>query len=136
MAIDWRRSLAAAIESALESPPQPPAAPARKKPRLSGGRAVLLGAGLFTAGRFAMRGRGRDLLESLQDRLEGVGVGVGGGSEPEDDYDDEAEHIEEFDQPQDAEQPEDDVEQEAQDEEDPFTPPRARRPPARSRGRQ
>jgi hypothetical protein len=68
MAIDMRRVVLAAVQAALEEPEPGPARKKRKK-RLSGGRAVLIGAGLMTAGRLAAAGRGRGMLESLQERL-------------------------------------------------------------------
>jgi hypothetical protein len=70
MAIDMRRVVLAAVQAALEEPdPGAGRQKKKKKKRLSGGRAVLIGAGLMTAGRLAASGRGRGMLESLQQRL-------------------------------------------------------------------
>ena len=55
----------AAIDEARAAPP-----PKAKKRKLSGGRAVLLGAGLVTAGRIAAGPRARQLLGGLADRIE------------------------------------------------------------------
>jgi hypothetical protein len=66
--VDIRKVLRAAAEAALEEP-----SPATsKKPRLSTGRALLLGAGAITAGRLLAR-RGDGVLQSLQGRLAGLG---------------------------------------------------------------
>jgi hypothetical protein len=94
--IDIRRVVLAAVQAALEEP-SPPAP--KKKSKLSGGRAILLGAGVVTAGRLAA-GPGRDLVESLQRRLdEGRASGddeAADGDEFDSDYVD-AEHEEEDD---------------------------------------
>lgn len=65
MPIDMRRVIRAAVEAALEDPvPQP-----RRKRRLTSGRAVLLGAGLMTAGKLATSARGRELFGTIKDRV-------------------------------------------------------------------
>lgn len=66
-----QRIVIAAVQAAINearSTPQP--APKNKKRTLSAGRAVLLGAGLMTAGRVAAGPRARQLLGGLADRLE------------------------------------------------------------------
>jgi hypothetical protein len=68
MAFDARRVIVAAVEAALDDGVSA-AKPDKKRSRLSGGRAFLLGAGLVTAARLASGSRGRELLESVQDRL-------------------------------------------------------------------
>jgi hypothetical protein len=139
MAIDVRRVALAAVEAAFDEQRQEP----KKKRRLPAGRALLLGAGLMTAGRVAMRGRGGGLLESLQQRLADLederddGAGAAEdfegqedfedeeGAEPEDyedeDYEDEApEDYEEEEEPEEGEEdePEDYEEDEPEDYED------------------
>jgi hypothetical protein len=57
----------AAIDEARATPPSRP-----KKRKLSAGRAVILGAGLVTAGRIAAGGRGRELFGGLAERIEGL----------------------------------------------------------------
>src|SRR6476619_5245215 len=68
MAIDVGRVVQAAIEAATQGPISDGEAKA-PKPRLSAGRALLIGAGLVTVGRLAAP-RGREMLSSLQQRLE------------------------------------------------------------------
>jgi hypothetical protein len=86
MPIDMRRPLRAAIEAALdEALADPP-----KKRHGGTGRALLIGAGLVTAGRLVVGGRGRDMLEALQQRLPDHG-------QPRMD-DDELDEDEEFDE--------------------------------------
>jgi hypothetical protein len=70
MAIDTRKVILAAVEAALDdvmSAAKPE--PRRGQSRMPAGRAVLLGAGVMTAARFATSGRGRQLVESVQGRL-------------------------------------------------------------------
>ena len=71
MASDLQASLIRLAETALQpsrsAPPPAPAPP--RKPRLSTGRAVLLGAGLATVGRALVVARGRDMLDSARQRL-------------------------------------------------------------------
>lgn len=111
MGIDMRRPLIAAIEAALDeinsSPPQ-------KKHKGGAGRALLVGAGLVTAGRLAMSARGRGLLESLQERLptEAIPHMHGDDESREDDA--------EFDEPEDEEDEDfdDEADEEPEGEED------------------
>jgi hypothetical protein len=68
MPIDMRRVIRAAVEAALEDPvPRP-----RRKRRLSTGRALLVGAGLITAGKLATSSRGREVFGTLRDRVEDI----------------------------------------------------------------
>src|SRR5438067_906169 len=69
MAVDLQRVVKAAVDALLQ---QPTAQPDVKKPRrrLSGGRALLIGAGVVTAGRLVAGPKGREMLESLQQRIE------------------------------------------------------------------
>lgn len=64
MPFDVRRVLRAAMEAALEEPPPLPTK--KKKRRLPAGRALILGAGLATAGRLAASQRGQALLGSVR----------------------------------------------------------------------
>lgn len=121
MAIDLRRTLLAAAEAALEDvlgDSEPSNGKQRKLPHLKRGRALLLGAGLMTAGRLAVAARGSGALDSIRERLaeyEAVHLGRG-GEEPDDeefDEDEEFEGDEDFD---DAEEPEAEVEDEPEDE--------------------
>lgn len=66
--VDVRRVIRAAVDAALEDPvPQP-----ERKRRLSGGRVLLLGAGLMTAGKLAASSRGREVFGTIRDRMEDV----------------------------------------------------------------
>jgi hypothetical protein len=74
--VDMRRVVIAGLEAAIEEAKgssSPAKAknrqPAGKKRGLPAGRALLIGAGLVTAGRLAAASRGREMLESLRDRL-------------------------------------------------------------------
>ncbi len=74
MAIDLSRIIQAAAQSALED--KSPTSKNRKqgseqgdKRGITAPRAFLIGAGLVTAGRLVAGSRGRDMLESLQERL-------------------------------------------------------------------
>ncbi len=66
MAIDMRRPLFAAIQAALD---EVQAESHKKRHGVGAGRALLIGAGLYTAGRAVTRGRGRGLLDAIQQRL-------------------------------------------------------------------
>lgn len=66
--VDMRRVIRAAVDAALEDPVRQP----QRKRRLSGGRVVLLGAGLMTAGRLAASSRGREVFGTIRDRMEDV----------------------------------------------------------------
>lgn len=70
MPIDLQRILEAAAKAAVEQSAQP-ARPSLKpkKRRLSTGRAMLLGAGLATAGRLVVSHKGRDVLGRVQERI-------------------------------------------------------------------
>jgi hypothetical protein len=91
MAIDIRRIALATAEAVLKdlggqdqqddsSGRSQQAAPKPKKTGLSAGKAMLLGAGVITAGRAAMRARGGGLLDSLQERLSGLDEEDGDGA--------------------------------------------------------
>jgi hypothetical protein len=68
MPVDMRRVIRAAVDAALEDPvPQP-----QRKRRLSGGRVLLLGAGLMTAGKVAASSRGAEVFGTIRDRMEDV----------------------------------------------------------------
>jgi hypothetical protein len=78
MAIDTRRVILAAVEAAIDdisSAASKPAKATKKKAKggesrkLPAGLAILLGAGVVTAARVAGGSRGRELLESAQQRL-------------------------------------------------------------------
>jgi hypothetical protein len=68
MPIDMRRVIRAAVDAALEDPAPRP----RRKRRLSTGRALLVGAGLITAGKLAASSRGREVFGTLRDRVEDI----------------------------------------------------------------
>jgi hypothetical protein len=109
MPIDLRRPLRAAIDAALD---EALADPPKKKRHGGTGRALLIGAGLFTAGRLVVGGRGRDMLQAIQQRLPDVGQASADDDQPEDDED-----FDEYgDEPQD--EAEDDFDEEPQDEAD------------------
>ena len=65
--IDMRRVIRAAVDAALEDPVPPP-----RRKRLSTGRALLVGAGLMTAGKLVASSRGREMLGTLRDRVEDI----------------------------------------------------------------
>jgi hypothetical protein len=88
MAIDVGRVVQAALEAATQAPSSDGEAKT-PKPHLSGGRALLLGAGLVTVGRLAAP-KGREMLGSLQERLEeSEADGEDEELETDEDYDDE-----------------------------------------------
>jgi hypothetical protein len=69
MPIDIGRIVVAAIEAATQ-PQQPPAPPPKsRKPRLSTGKAMLVGAGVVTAGRLIAGPKAREMLGSVQQRI-------------------------------------------------------------------
>jgi hypothetical protein len=119
MPIDLRRPLHAALDAALVEIADGAQAQNRR-PRLGGGRAILLGAGLAAAGRLALSSSGREMLEFLTERLP---QGVLDGDEPDDDLDEEDDDLDEEDEPSAAEEdqplPEDDDEPPAEDENEP-----------------
>ncbi len=87
----------------------------KKKKRarlLSPKRAVIAGAALMTAGRLAWSSRGRGLLDSLEERLSGLGEG-GTDEEAIEEFDKD----EEFDEPEAEEEPEDEPEAEEEPDE-------------------
>ncbi len=70
MPIDLQRILESAAKAAVEQAAQ--AAPGSRKPkkrRLSTGQAMLLGAGLATAGRLVVTHKGRDMLRRVQGQI-------------------------------------------------------------------
>jgi hypothetical protein len=147
------------VQSVLGAILQPPSGESQKETQSSGlstGRAVLLGAGLFAAGRLTA-GRGGGVIGSLQDRLEGSLNGdddeyeepEGYEDQDEDDQEDyDEDEDEEFDDPEgeededfndgDIEDPEgyeDDDEEyddEEEDDEDDAKPRRRRRTRSRA----
>jgi hypothetical protein len=149
MAADLRSVVLKVAKSALEqsgSQPPPPE-PKQKKPMLSTGRAILLGAGLATAGQALVTARGRELVGSVRERLQDQ------DGQEEEQYDEpEAEEDEDFDDEDNADEPEaeedtdepeaeeDDDEPEAEEDEDfdeEDEPPRRRqrsRSVSRNRG--
>jgi len=148
MPIDMRRVIRAAVDAALEEPvPQP-----RRKRRLSTGRALLIGAGLITAGKLAASSRGREVFGALRDRVEGVEDRLPGSDEDlledEEELDEQEELDAEEEEPQDeavddefeGEEP-GDWDEEAADEDKPEPEleedekPRRKAPTRRGRGR-
>lgn len=124
MAIDLRQIAKAALDATGTEPPAP-ATP--KKPHLSMGRALLLGAGLMTAGRLVAGPKARGVLESVQSRIEDSDwYRELEQPEFEDDHDDqpEAEAGEEFEDEEpyededDAQEDEDEPQAEYDDEEE------------------
>jgi hypothetical protein len=98
--IDMRRVIRAAVDAALEDPvPRP-----RRKRRLSTGRALLVGAGLMTAGKLAASSRAREAFGTLRDRVEDIEDRLLGSDDdlPEDEgeLDEEELDAEEEDEPQ------------------------------------
>jgi len=85
MPMDMRRPLIAAIQAALD---EVQAEPPKKHRGVGAGRALLLGAGLYTAGRVVVSGRGRGMMDALQQRLPDLD-GSGDDSDDADDVDDE-----------------------------------------------
>ncbi len=70
MAIDTRRVILAAVEAAFDDVASAAPKAVKKGGRgLPAGRAFLLGAGMMTAARLATGTRGRQLVESAQERL-------------------------------------------------------------------
>jgi hypothetical protein len=129
MPIDLRRPLRAAIEAALD---EALADPPKKKRHGGTGRALLIGAGLFTAGRLVVGGRGRDMLQAIQQRVPDLGQASADGDQPQDDedfdeYGDEPEDEadEEFD-----EEPEDEADEDVEDEPEDETNEDVDEPPA------
>src|SRR5690348_15053250 len=84
MAIDTSRVVLAALEAGLEEAKRTGRS---KRRRFRGVRAVLVGAGVLGAGRFASSARGRELLGSLQERLSELDLGTLVGDEGLQDHD-------------------------------------------------
>lgn len=111
MPIDTRKVILAAVEAALADDDSD----TKKKQRgrgLSAGRALLVGAGLMTVGRLAVGSRGREVMETLQERLgefeDRFLSDDEESEEPEDEADDE-EHLDEGDEDEESEQDEEEV---------------------------
>jgi hypothetical protein len=86
MAIDLGRVVQATVEAATQdSPPKPEP----KKPHLTVGRSILLGAGIVAAGRLIAGPKGRELFGSVQERIQDADW-YEQDEEPED-FDDEEE---------------------------------------------
>ena len=70
MPIDIQRILESAAKTAVEQGAQAARAPSKpEKRRLSTGKAMLLGAGLATAGRLVVTHKGRDMLRRVQRQI-------------------------------------------------------------------
>jgi hypothetical protein len=89
--IDLQRILEAAAKAAVE---EQAASRRTKKRRLSTGRAMLLGAGLATAGRLLVGHKGRDVLGRVQERIADFKSVEDGEPEAAEDYEDELEDYE------------------------------------------
>ena len=138
MAIDIRRVLQAAFEAATQQTPSQ-SEPKPRKPHLSAGKGLLLGAGVVTVGRLVAGSKGQELLGSLQQRIEEYVEEP--EAEDEEDFEDEeeseepeAEDEEDFEDEDDIEEPEAEDEEDFEDEQEDEEPPRERRR-ARSRER-
>jgi hypothetical protein len=68
--IDVRRVIRAAADAALDAALEDPVPPPGRKRRISAGRALLMGAGVMTAGKLAASSRGREVFGTLRDRVE------------------------------------------------------------------
>jgi hypothetical protein len=140
MAIDLSRVVQAALEAATQG--QSPDDDAKqRKPHLSAGRALMIGAGLVTVGRLAAP-KGREVLDLLQHRLgESESEPDDEMQETEEDFDEEpeGEGEEDFDEEEeeyDDEEPEGEGEEdfdEEVEEDDDERPRRRTKAPARSR---
>jgi hypothetical protein len=100
MASDLRSVVLKAAETALKqagSGGQTQAPPEPKKPTLSTGRAVLLGAGIATAGGALLSSRGREMVGSVRERF--ADEHDQGDEKSEEDYD-EPEADEDDDEPE------------------------------------
>jgi hypothetical protein len=164
MAADLNRILQAAAKAVLEDQaPDSGGRSSKKSKGLTAPRALLIGAGVFTAGRLLVRGRANGLVEGIQQRLadftdqdaEGYDEGEEdfdeedfdedepydeARDEPEDDYEEEPEGEYDEEEPEEGydEEPEDEPEAEADDEdeaaaEDEDEEPEQERPRRRSR---
>lgn len=116
MATDLRSVALKAAANALKQAgsggqSQPPPEP--KKPALSTGKAILLGAGLATAGRALISSRGRDMVGSVRDRLQDEHA-----EHEEDEYEDEFDEEPEAEADEDFDDEDYDDEPEAEEDED------------------
>ena len=89
--IDLQRILEAAAKAAVE---EQAASRRTKRRRLSTGRAMLLGAGLATAGRLLVGHKGPDVLGRVQERIADFKSVEDGEPEAAEDYEDELEDYE------------------------------------------
>jgi hypothetical protein len=115
MPVDIRKIVLAAAEAALQDD-QTDKQKSKSKSHLTTGRALLLGAGLMTAGKLLAGSRGRDMLGSLQERLD---EHRDGSEDEEQDYQDEdleAEGEEDFED-EDYEEPVEEGDGDLEDEE-------------------
>lgn len=124
MAVDLNRIIQAAAEAALgdqaSSRSQQQDVNQGKRKGLTAPRALLVGAGLATAGRLLVRARGGNLIDGLQQRLATFERSLGlSDEEPDDEEYDE----EEFDEDEDVEdEPYDEAEEEPEGEYDEEEP--------------
>jgi hypothetical protein len=92
VSIDLQRILEAAAKAAVEEQAKAASASRKtKKRRLSTGRAMLLGAGLATAGRLVVGHKGRDVLVRARERVADFKWPQDGEPEGVEDYEDELE---------------------------------------------
>jgi hypothetical protein len=116
----------AALNSQQASAPAAPAQPRGRKPRVSTGRAMLLGAGLVVAGQALVKTKGRDALMSvrhgLAERIDGTPTDALDALDEDERFDEqpEEEDVEYNDEPE-AEAGEDDLADEAQADEEGAT---------------
>ncbi len=129
MPIDIRKALSAVLEAATQQPQAPPQ-PEPRKPRLTTGKALLVGAGVVTAGKLIAGPKAREMLDSMQQRIEDS-ARSSEDVEPEDRLEDgeddeayedddepEGEADEDFDEEDyDDEEPEDEADEDFEDEE-------------------
>jgi hypothetical protein len=142
MAIDVARVVQVALEAATQGPASEVEAKTPKR-RLSGRRALLLGAGLVTVGRLVAP-KGREMLGSLQQSLgesesrpedEGQEIDDYYDEEPEDDFDEEEDYDEEPEGEGDEGFDEDEDEDFDEDEDEDERPRPGRRTSTRARSR-
>jgi hypothetical protein len=118
MAIDVDRIIRAVAEAVLDDDndsgrKRGKGSGGQKRRFLSGPRAMLIGAGVVTAGRLAARLRGGDLVGRLQERLADVaGLDEDGSVDEPEDFDDE-----EFDDEEPYDEADEDFDEDAEDEE-------------------
>jgi hypothetical protein len=110
MAIDMQRPLVAALQAALD---EIQAEPPKKRHKVGAGRALLLGAGLYTAGRVVAKGRGSGMLDAIQERLPHRDGQGDDGDVVDEDFD------EEFDQDEPEDEADDDQPEGEADEDQP-----------------